>query len=473
MELGLRLPPAELIDRIVRETLYVPKLAGDEQGRQRLANLEKLRQFARTSARQGVVNLYDFVERLTVLVEREVNEGEEEIDSPEDAVRVMTVHAAKGLEFPIVILPRLHKRFQYDHEPYLDEQLGIGFSLPGEGEEEELAPIAAFLKEQNKQKTIEEEKRILYVACTRARDMLVLSGEWESGRRRVHAFNWILDGLGIDQEKPRGAIHRQVRLETLKTAGARMERRKGPHVLRIPVSYPADLPVEKILARQEAATSSSCPRLLVDPLEVGRAHEEFTGEMLRSYVECPHRYFARYVLGTPTDEQAEASATFDANVEALLRRDDRQALLSLVPSKQLGAILHQPEIHILLPVATSVPEGILSDTLPLVYQDSDGVWSFMRMNLGGGRPGTERFIWDSYRFLLEFDLLLLQRLKDAAVVRGMLVRALHPGDVMVVEADQRAVETYEAAVSKVLGRIHHKEYGHRTTPCPVCHVSGR
>ena len=292
----------------MRQTSYVALLAGDEGGRQRLANLEKLRQFARRETSQGFVNLYDFVERLKLLIDREENEGQEEVDTPGNVVRVMTVHAAKGLEFPVVVLPRLHKRFQFDPEPYLDLQLGIGFALPGEGETEEVNPLTALLKEQSRRKTIDEEKRILYVACTRARDVLVVSGDWEPDREKMHSLNWILRGLHIDEEPSGGTVERLTTLERVRVRNGSSDRRAGAYTLHVHVFLPEDLPGEGAIVLREDRAHPAHPQLFIDPLEPGREGEEFSGEMLRTYVECPHLYFTRHVLGLAGGPYEEKSA---------------------------------------------------------------------------------------------------------------------------------------------------------------------
>ncbi|RPH37705.1 hypothetical protein EHM92_01975, partial [bacterium] len=364
-------------------------------------------------------------------------------------------------------------RFQFDLEPYLDQQLGIGFSLPGEGEAEEANPLTAFLKDQSRRKTIGEEKRILYVACTRARDMLIVSGDWEPDREKVHSLNWILEGLEIGEQPPGGIVERPVELERLSNSGGRPGRRASIHALRVEVIRAEDLSGEEALAALASAGQPFRPQLFIEPLASRSTSEEFSGEMLRKYVECPHRYFARYVLGIPPDAGEERSLKFDATVNALLRQGKLRSLAALFPPARLNVVASTSDPQMLVSVAMPTPEGILSDTLPLVYRDLEGVWSLMRFWTDAGPPGAEEFVQESYRFLLEFDALLLQRLHEVPVVRGALLNAAEPGRSLFLEAGESAAKESEQKVRRIVRSILEKRFGHRALPCPVCHAYDR
>ena len=407
------------------------------------------------------------------MIEREENEGQEEVDTPENAVRVMTVHAAKGLEFPVVMLPRLHKRFQFDLEPYLDQEYGMGFSLPGEDEAEDLNPLTAFLKERSRQKTIDEEKRILYVACTRARDILIVSGDWEAERGKVQSLNWILKGLRIDDKPSSEAVERTVEFERLSFSNGSPERREVRHALKVRVLLPEDLSGEDPFTRQESVTRSGRPRLLIDPLIAKGAGEEVSGEMLRTYVECPHRYLVRYVLGLQPGSAEEPSLQWHATVNNLLRRKDVLSLYSLIPSARLQTILSESNPRLLLPVAASIPEGIISDALPLVYQDADGHWNFVQFAMDAGPAGAEEFVRESQHFLLEIDAWLLQRLHDARLVRGELIVAADPKHSFSFELSRADLQGTEDRIRGSVRLIQGGRFEHRAHPCPICRAYGR
>ena len=74
-------------------------------GGQRWANYEKLLAIARKFDESEFASLSGFIERLNLLIEEEEREGQAAVEPSENVVQVMTIHAAKGLEFPVVILP--------------------------------------------------------------------------------------------------------------------------------------------------------------------------------------------------------------------------------------------------------------------------------------------------------------------------------------------------------------------------------
>ena len=147
-------------------------LSVGQQGEQRWANYEKLLRVAREFDQAGFTDLVDFLERLNLLIEEEEREGQAATQLTDDAVQVMTTHAAKGLEFPIVMLPHLDRKFRYDQEPFIDDALSIGFNPanPEKGYEKSNPTVTQLMRERARNKTVAEEKRLFYVAATRARD---------------------------------------------------------------------------------------------------------------------------------------------------------------------------------------------------------------------------------------------------------------------------------------------------------------
>ena len=215
LEICHRIPPSELIRKLVNDTGMVGVLPVGQSGEQRWANYEKFLGIAREFERSGFTDLHDFLERLNELIEEEEREGQATTQLTADAVEIMTIHAAKGLEFPVVILPNLDRAFRYDREPFIDDRLGIGFrpADPEKNYKQSDPGATQLMKERAKYKTEAEEQRLFYVAVTRARDRLILSGTADERSDRTCWLNWILNALELPNIPPEGELLRPMKIE--------------------------------------------------------------------------------------------------------------------------------------------------------------------------------------------------------------------------------------------------------------------
>jgi ATP-dependent helicase/nuclease subunit A len=170
-----RLTPSELLDAILRETAYAYELRGSRR-RQARENLKKLRAMIRRAQNRGYATLAriaDHLERLAV-----GDESNAAIDAI-DAVSLMTVHAAKGLEFPIVFVVNMGRGTAGGRAP-------IRVATDADGEPSvSIADYQSEADEDTQAREKEESKRLLYVALTRARDRLYLSAAVQDGQCRM------------------------------------------------------------------------------------------------------------------------------------------------------------------------------------------------------------------------------------------------------------------------------------------------
>ena len=232
-----------LLRRILRETsmeFFAHALPG---GVQRVALLRALEALAHEAAGAGVRTTADFVQYLDALEDREID-PQVSAALGENVVRIMTIHAAKGLEFPIVFL--LGMESEFSRRPRrgnieCDEQQGIGLDFldyPGRTR----IQSAAFGQNRRRvaQRELEEELRLFYVAATRAREKLYLIGHvkqnaWNSLRERFaaqggcvplisrlnakHMFEWAVQAISagrLDEERSQCAP--RVKIDTCEIA---------------------------------------------------------------------------------------------------------------------------------------------------------------------------------------------------------------------------------------------------------------
>ncbi len=177
------LPVARLLGAVFADSGYDAAMQFEFLGDRKLANLWKLTDLARGFDRTGHFGLHEFAARLADLVTRQPRE-EQAATLPEnaDVVKLMSIHQSKGLEFPVVVVPDLAAPSRGNVHPVArwDRDLGCLVRPPSEFEtHKEEAPFPPFADELGKTADRladwQEDLRVLYVACTRAEDLLILS----------------------------------------------------------------------------------------------------------------------------------------------------------------------------------------------------------------------------------------------------------------------------------------------------------
>ncbi len=180
-------PIHTLLEQIYEETGYLNYVSVMPAGQQRRANLQMLLEKAVAYEKTSYRGLFHFMRYMDQLHKYEVDFGEAEgLEGAPDAVHMMTIHKSKGLEFPVVLLCGMSKLFNRQDETkamVLHPEYGIGLDLidPNRRVKTPLLLKQAF-RQMTRQENLGEELRVLYVAMTRAKEKLVLMGEWDENR---------------------------------------------------------------------------------------------------------------------------------------------------------------------------------------------------------------------------------------------------------------------------------------------------
>jgi ATP-dependent helicase/nuclease subunit A len=193
-EAGQR-PVAELLWSLYDQTGYLAYVSGLPNGEQREANLIQLHDRARqfgSFERQGLGRFLKFLEKLKA----ETDLGQAPVASGADnAVRIMTIHASKGQEFPVVFLPDLGKAINMSDTNgsiLLDRKAGLGMAVVDTHLQARYPSLSWTVVQQRlRQQAIAEELRVLYVAMTRAKEHLILCGSCTEKQSTDWADHWI------------------------------------------------------------------------------------------------------------------------------------------------------------------------------------------------------------------------------------------------------------------------------------------
>ena len=172
-----RLPVADLIGEAIARTGYDAVLLTEFMGERKLANLHKLIQMARNFDRVSEFGLPEFITQLTEFVVRQPKESPAATQAENtDVVRLMTIHQAKGLEFPVVFVPDMNRKEPGSRESVaFNPQLGVLVQLPSDRRTGSSVSGLDLHRKADAVAEEEERDRLLYVAATRAADYLVLS----------------------------------------------------------------------------------------------------------------------------------------------------------------------------------------------------------------------------------------------------------------------------------------------------------
>ncbi len=192
-------PLPDAMDLLFARLPVLELAAASLHGEQAVANLYKVRQMAAELADRPHLTLTGFVGVMMARLSEQPDEAESALaEESLEAVRVMTIHKAKGLEFPVVILPGFHHGTSRGREAPLvshDWSSGVlGLSL---GERSNLG--AVLVGEKSRVREEAERRRLFYVGMTRAKERLILSGGLPA-RAAKGAF------LGLLQEAASGEI---------------------------------------------------------------------------------------------------------------------------------------------------------------------------------------------------------------------------------------------------------------------------
>ena len=327
-----------LIDRAVTASGYDGTILALPEGERRMANVRKLMRLAREYEAESGRDLRGFIDFVDEQELLQAREGEAPIEGEGlDAVRLMTIHAAKGLEFPVVCVADLGRAARNELSALQVSPDGrIGLQLQSLGGGRVSAPEWDRIKAERDRADEAEEKRIFYVAMTRAEEQLVVSGatdveKWPDAQPLGRPMDWAwrvlapgLEALGAEGRD--GGVHCRVL-----SPGSVDD--LLPVADRAPVP-PVDVAEEVVVA----ARPRFAPVAGGVPLPVAR----LSYSALESYKRCGYRFYLERVVRMRRAEAAQAPVAAPPD-EGQLALAEPKAVPAPgdVPPRVRGTVVHE------------------------------------------------------------------------------------------------------------------------------------
>lgn len=224
-------PLHELLFRIVKLTGFDVWMATRPDGAQKEANVRMLIQQAVRFEASSYKGVFHFVRYMEQLESYEIDYGEAELSGQTDAVQFMSIHKSKGLEFPVVILAGMGKRFnESDLNTRLLLHADAGIGIPAVDLKLRVRRSTAlrnYIRQRMKMDNLGEEIRVLYVALTRAKEKMIMIGSDSKAAETGFAMSGA--SAGFDSILHSGSYMGLLRL----AAGAAQNERELPFDLRI------------------------------------------------------------------------------------------------------------------------------------------------------------------------------------------------------------------------------------------------
>jgi len=306
-----RLPLHELIHRVLDESGAWAAYASLPSGPQRVANLLKLIDQVREFELVGTEGAAALVRRLDEQIRTETKVGEapasaeeEESSDADDPgrVRIMTVHAAKGLQFPVLFVPEIHRGPpNISSQLLLDRDAGPGTKGRDGTGDMQASAARGLISARLKERSWAESKRLFYVASTRARDHLVLSTVPEKvpsslGGHPLDRKTW-LDWLFEAVEDADGAIPGEELENGNLLLGGRIKV-VGAETATAPGTDPG-FAVSAIKENDAVMKAPWAADVAIRPHPLPPRIERISPSRLKDFITCPSMYWAAHVLRAP------------------------------------------------------------------------------------------------------------------------------------------------------------------------------
>ena len=388
-------PVPDAIDLIFDRLPILELAAASLHGEQAVANLRKIRDLAEALADRPHLTLTGFVDLMMTRVSEQPDEAESALaEESLDAVRVLTIHKAKGLEFPVVILPGLHQGSKNARKgPSIHHDWSSRCYSLQMGGHSNLGAVLVDMKMAAREEA--EQRRLLYVGMTRARDLLVLSG----GQTTKPGHDTVLSLLGeamSDEMTPSAdgqiciGTSRLTRVITQATVAAR-RRRLEPLLTVAPAPALGPILIRRHARQVEWEQRRTTPRRLTPSSLTGSKPEallhrivtERDPDLARLIGVCAHAVLEQWDVTGP---RSEISTAIEQACRRYLAQDHPQLMAdvmedltvlfeSFLSSEPYTRLQRATVLGREVPFVMPSGEGqMMEGVIDIIYRLDDRIW---------------------------------------------------------------------------------------------------
>ena len=292
-ELANRISISLLLRKILRESDFISVVSSRIDGTQEISNLNKLISITNDFFNDELNTLYDYVTFLRDSISGTEKESQGKIEPGSIGVNIMTIHQAKGLEFPVVFLYKCNDTTQFNKVKAksftVDKDFGLLTKVPVNENyfgDYESAPIVGLYNLIEEKKETAELKRLLYVGLTRAKDFLFVTQTDDGKIAKKNSFLALLNE-GLNQDLSDDTITLAGELTFLQKTDDKFVNDIKPIEIKIPIIRNVDISVKLDDAKKIEISKKS---LFLSEINDQSKGEVISATRFSTFSSCPRKY---------------------------------------------------------------------------------------------------------------------------------------------------------------------------------------